>query len=769
MFKKTANSVFDFFEKTLPEKTGEKPRLTQIQMAIDILSFFNSDDKCLISHAPVGIGKSYAALVPAVFHMKNRRGKIIYATHSLNLQSQIRHSELKEIKSLGLIDDYIVAKGISNYICKREVNDLESSYLKTKLLYSMNSLMEGDRVEIESLLGEKIDDKIWDKISAKNGGTCRHCSCSVSCPTVRHRERFNKPRYKVIVTNHNQLIQSVINKKQGMGTILDYNSEENIIIIDEAHYFENAAMSQLSNSISMKELKSCIRLIKKEKDEFIASVKILEREVKKEVKKGADLQERLKLTKRLKSHVRRIDRILGQELKNRRGPRGVLNKAKEVTEKVLNNKYYSWLDLSDSSLVAIEDTYKSNLRSIIQELNKGNKLIFTSGTLEINNSFEHLYFAWGGKPEELQTKSYETIFDLEKQSIVYIPEQNVIPVPPKEPTEDEFKDFCRAQYKEIKKLINITKGRTLILCNSLKQVDYIYGFMKNLDNIRILKQGEKSTELLTEEFKNDEKSVLIGSGTFFSGLSVNKKALISVILCRLPFPVPDDPFLELVSDGLTKKEAFEQVQFPDMMIKFHQAFGRLIRTRKDFGCFTILDPRAYDYDYSENVLRKFKNRGIKITRNRKDVELFIKDKLNSSFSIEYPEYDRKKIIIPEKPKEPKNVETLIISKKPKQRELHTGSLTKEQVNYYISLREKAKLPLKIANIIKRLSKDPYIFFKECISLGEKIEEETGIRLDIINEFPFASEIQEENLKRRIRFEGITKGSEVIVKKQEVKK
>lgn len=71
----------------------------------------------------------------------------------------------------------------------------------------------------------------------------------------------------------------------------------------------------------------------------------------------------------------------------------------------------------------------------------------------------------------------------------------------------------------------------------------------NDKNIKLYVQDQSGVEKLTKQFKEDETSVLVGSGSFFSGFSVPGKSLISVILTKLPFPVPDDPFLELIGQG----------------------------------------------------------------------------------------------------------------------------------------------------------------------------------------------------------------------------
>ena len=357
----------------------------------------------------------------------------------------------------------------------------------------------------------------------------------------------------------------------------------------------------------------CSRKVK-DKKKFKDAIKALRKEIYK-----IESQDKAEILKNMIPAIKEINKQLHHrmvfDMSRKRGSGGLIETAKVVMSKIISKNYHSWIDLESNSFVVVEKSYRESLKKIIQELSKSNKLIFTSGTLAVNNSFEHLYFAWGGRPEKSSTKIYNTIFNLEKQAMVYIPKQDVVPIPPKNVFDDKFKDYCEAQYKEIKRLVEITGGRTLVLCTSHEQVNYIYKFLKNDLEVKLLKQGQKSTELLTREFKEDERSVLIGTGAFLSGISVNNKSLISVILCRLPFPVPDDPYFKMVSNGLSSQESFKSIQFPYMMTRLHQAFGRLIRTRDDFGSFTILDPRAYDRAYSEKIIEGLGSQGLAITRD----------------------------------------------------------------------------------------------------------------------------------------------------------
>ena len=66
----------------------------------------------------------------------------------------------------------------------------------------------------------------------------------------------------------------------------------------------------------------------------------------------------------------------------------------------------------------------------------------------------------------------------------------------------------------------------------------------------------------------------------------------SLIIVRLPFPVPD-PLSEAEREQYpTLQDYIKTVVIPDMQVKLRQGFGRAIRTETDTCVVSILDHRA---------------------------------------------------------------------------------------------------------------------------------------------------------------------------------
>lgn len=107
----------------------------------------------------------------------------------------------------------------------------------------------------------------------------------------------------------------------------------------------------------------------------------------------------------------------------------------------------------------------------------------------------------------------------------------------------------------------------------------------------IMQQPGSSQDKILNEFREDTNSVLLGTGAYWEGISIEGKSLSNVVIFRLPFPVPD-PIIEYKAS--IAKDALMDVRVPEMIIKLKQGIGRLIRNFSDTGIVCIIDPRLRD-------------------------------------------------------------------------------------------------------------------------------------------------------------------------------
>jgi ATP-dependent DNA helicase DinG len=94
------------------------------------------------------------------------------------------------------------------------------------------------------------------------------------------------------------------------------------------------------------------------------------------------------------------------------------------------------------------------------------------------------------------------------------------------------------------------------------------------------------TGTLVDLFRAERDACLLGTDAVRDGVDVPGDSLRLIVMDRVPWPTPT--ILERA-----RKDAFGGQSYMDMTVRLRlrQAFGRLIRSNQDHGCFVILDPR----------------------------------------------------------------------------------------------------------------------------------------------------------------------------------
>lgn len=174
-------------------------------------------------------------------------------------------------------------------------------------------------------------------------------------------------------------------------------------------------------------------------------------------------------------------------------------------------------------------------------------------------------------------------FNYDEHAMIYYTED--MPHPSK-----ERKEFIKRGVEEIIRILEISEGKALILFTAKNDMLEVYDGLKDAVPYNVLMQNASSSQSdIIADFKGDVNSVLLGTGTYWEGISVEGIALSNLIIFKLPFPVPEpiiDYKIKMVDNGLM------EVLVPEMIIKLKQGIGRLIRSDKDFGIVSIIDSRV---------------------------------------------------------------------------------------------------------------------------------------------------------------------------------
>lgn len=551
----------------------------------------------------------------------------------------------------------------------------------------------------------------------------------------------------LVITNHDQLIRSVLNLKAEPRQSPIIPVDSGILIIDEAHHFLENFLNQLEQSFTLSKLRSLKRSIsnehKKRYEQLLDSMgEIINNHSS---SKEGSLQGRYRIPEDLFSILKEVNLLVNDSLveestqkMNIYSTRYAHNDSSELEDlsymlnNVLDENYVKWFNFEEKKFSMISESFPSDFRKCIDILAKNNKIIVMSGTLTTNGDFETLINQWRVRKNEVITKKLDTPFDYQNQAIVYVPEKIVHP---------GSSNYLETSVKGIRELISLTGGRSLILTTSKEHMINISEDLSQIlkeKKINLYVQEQSGVEKLTKQFKEDETSVLVGSDSFFSGFSVPGKSLVSVILTKLPFPIHDDPFLELIGQGY-EDEFFDMISFPHMINKLNQAAGRLIRDITDFGVFTILDPRIFTKVYGSKVRADLNNQGYKITRSFEEIETFIDKKFKHGAEARYQLYKREDIFV-------KDVlwEEIVIKKMTKiekKLEKSSNEVTEIQKDFAKGICRQYNL-----NPPKN-KKTPDSIYKYLIDSLYYNWEDTAY---IENDFPFSNE---EEMKRLVKIKG----------------
>lgn len=591
-------TVNRFFEEAAAK--GFEMRDGQMEMANDICKAITKK-RPLAVEAEVGIGKSFAYLVPALIQFFRERRQVIIATSTIALQEQLYHDAQTILKMLGVHANIILAKGMKNYACMKRVHRLYSRH-KDDVYYGRlwQTVRNGQQDKAEITMN--ISDAEWDKISISNFGKdqCKSCPYTRNCQYHKMRSSLVYEN-AIVICNQNMLVSHLMNQQKGKGL---FSPSVNTFIIDEAHNIESKFRSAYTTAYSKSDivyiisesvknirnpiLKSNAEEIKMELEElfrmFRIQVQKQESESKGDVTSffldlNSDIRTMLLV---LRKQFTKLDRKTGMNV-------GIVLQFLREVSNVLNENIV-WLEKEKSLRLCV---CQKDIRKDISKLlfSQGRCTILTSATISDKQT---------GTPREkcsyyLNSIGYPAIgmvsepkkspFDYDNHTMLYC--SAALPYP----SIDRRKQYREASIPEIVKLLEVTNGKALILFTSKEDMEYVYKKLSNMQlPYKILMQSKTSSQAYQlDKFKADTNSVILGTGTYWEGINVEGESLSQVIIYKLPFPVPE-PIIDYKM-SLTKNP-IDEVAVPEMVIKLKQGVGRLIRSASDKGIVSILDPRV---------------------------------------------------------------------------------------------------------------------------------------------------------------------------------
>ncbi len=218
------------------------------------------------------------------------------------------------------------------------------------------------------------------------------------------------------------------------------------------------------------------------------------------------------------------------------------------------------------------------------------KVVFTSATLfpSASPAGVEWFLKRSGIPGlKAKIARVSSPFDYERQMKAFILTDGALMPDPTNPRRLE------ALGQAVLKAVEATEGGVLVLCTSYTELRAVAAHLaQHLPKTRCLfVQGEAGKSELLQQFRDHGQAVLVGVASFWQGVDVPGDALKTLVITRIPFPVPDDPDVQ-AECFFARQRWWQEVFVPQASLAMKQGIGRLIRTESDTGMVIIADPRA---------------------------------------------------------------------------------------------------------------------------------------------------------------------------------
>ncbi len=601
---------------------GFRPRVEQLELAQTVGIAIASGSNALLE-AGTGTGKTFAYLLPLLLSGR----KCIVSTGTKNLQDQLFYKDLPLILNLiGKPLRVALLKGRANYVCPqrldskiREMTNGTSRQMLSRLV-EVRQWSTGTRTGDLTELSDFHDDASLVSMVTSSRDNCLGSRCPkfVECPLYRARDKAREA--DLIVVNHHLLFADLALRDDGLTSILpDVTS----VVIDEAHQVTEVARQFFGSRISSgqltelaRDLRQECRLLGDDDPVLLERTKLLQKavdEMSQFVNSNAILDFSDWIRGPRGEFVDQIDIALGQ-LRTRldmvaersTGLQLVAHRLTKLTDLFTllteplggDQAHVHWLQLQGRGFV-IHLTPVSIASELAARFeNPATSWVFTSATLAVANSFEHIKGSLG--LDDLLERQFESPFDYQQQVLAYVPEN--LPTPGTDEHTRTLIDRLRGLLE--RNLEMNDPGKFFMLFTSHRALRLATDLLSAVPGLMVFYQGQFSKSDLIARYRQSSGSVLLATGSFWEGVDLRGADLRCLVIDKLPFASPDEPLpraLMAAIDG-AGGNGFMDYLLPQAIIALKQGFGRLIRQEADTGLFILGDPRVMTKPYGRMVM-----------------------------------------------------------------------------------------------------------------------------------------------------------------------
>lgn len=577
--------------------------MTEVQRAV-------GEGKCLVAHAPTGLGKT-AATLPIALKKAIDDGKTVFFLTSRHTQHRIAIDTLKEIKKKHKLDvvtlDIIGKKwmcpvpgvqmlGSGDFVeyCKKQKEEGKCEfYTKTRKKnkptteanYAAGELVERSPVHIEELMS--------------------YCGDRELCPYEMSILIGGKA--KVIVADYYYIFSEGI-RSNFLGKI-EKNLEDCIIIIDEAHNLPGRIRELNTHKLNTFIMERALKEARKfGYDEILSALGHIN-SVLEEL--GQDVDEEILIKKE------RFTELVSKEVDYEQLIGDLEALAEEVREHqktsmcgVVANFLLHWMGEDEGYARIFKIDYFRDKKQFIltyrcldpsittkEIIENAYSVIAMSGTLTPAEMYRDIL----GMPKDTLIREYKSPFPRKNKLMLVVPK-----------TTTKFTKRSNEQFRNIAEetaeIVNSIPGNTALFFPSYQIKDVV----ANHFNIRSKKTvfSEKTNmtkeekEGLLDEFKKYKNTgaalLAVASGSFGEGIDLPGDFLKAVVVVGLPLSKPDLETQELIKYYDKKfSKGWDYGYLVPAMNKCLQSAGRCIRSETDRGVIVFLDERFAWPNYSK--------------------------------------------------------------------------------------------------------------------------------------------------------------------------
>jgi Rad3-related DNA helicase len=219
--------------------------------------------------------------------------------------------------------------------------------------------------------------------------------------------------------------------------------------------------------------------------------------------------------------------------------------------------------------------------------------IFTGSALSVDNSFSFFRGRFGLDSDT--SSALSVVAEHHEQTLLYIP--NDVPEP-NMPQYQRYLDDALIQ------LSSTLEGQLVALFTSHAALRSSYAAIKPILEARgilVLGQGvDGSPRQLWHVFQQQERVVLLGTGSFWDGVEEVSRTPVCTVLTRLPMPVLNDPPVAARAEHYS--DQLHQLTVPIAALRVRRALNRLAWSDTTRNAVVVFDRRIISKEYGSMVL-----------------------------------------------------------------------------------------------------------------------------------------------------------------------